>query len=385
LTTARLLILAIAALVALPVIAQDDADTPSDPPSPWGFQLYFDGGYGASSTEPENETWRNKSTTFKIDSLQLNLAMAQVRREPSARSRWGMEFGLQTGVDSEGLVTSAPPPADEPVSKADTLRYLYRANFSWLFSARRGIRVTAGLINSYIGYESYVAIDNPNYTRGYIADTVPFFLWGIETAYSPSDAVDLGFYVVTGWNYLTSPNSHPSFGLNVGWRISPRVQLKQNLYIGPDQAETGLEYWRVLSDTSVEWSTERFLLAAAIDLGTERQARLPGTPRADWMSGALWARWLLGEHWRIAVRPEFFHDDEGRATGAEQRLHAITATLQYEILPVRDNRLVATLEARADRSTGEGGGFYSGPFNDLVSGKNLVLVALLWSFDRGSR
>lgn len=293
-----------------------------------------------------------------------------------------MKFGLQTGVDTEGLVPSPPPPASEPVSNADTLRHLYRANFSYLFAAGSELRVTGGLINSYIGYESYLAIENPNYTRGYILDTVPYFLVGVETAYSPSDVVDLGFYVITGFDYLANPNDEPSFGFSFLWQATPRLSLHENLYYGPDQTDTSVEFWRFLSDTILEWKTKHFLLAAAFDFGTEKQAVPSGQPRADWWSGALWARWLIGEHWSIALRPEFFRDNYGLITGGEQLIRAFSATLKYEFLPARDNRLVATLEARADRSTGNGGGFYDGADNELVENQNLVLVGLLWSFHR---
>jgi len=373
------LLLVTCVLLAFPVTAED---APLETSSPWTFQLYFDGGYVASSTEPANGIWRSKGTTFELDSPQVNLAMGVASKTATQTSRWGMEFGLQTGVDTEGLVTSPPPPAEEPVSNADALRHLYRANFSYLFSAKHGIRVTGGLLNSYIGYESYLAIENINYTRGYLTDNVPYFLVGVKTTCSPSDAVDLGFYVVTGFNYLSNPNDDPAYGFRLAWQVSQRLSLQQNIYYGPDQADTSLEFWRFLSDTIVEWKTERFLLAAAIDFGTEKQAVDPGQPRADWLSGALWARWLIGERWSIGLRPEFFRDDHGLMTGGEQTLRAYTATLKYEVQPARHNRLVATLEIRTDRSTGDGGGFYEGPENELVGNQNLVLLGLLWSFDR---
>jgi hypothetical protein len=293
-----------------------------------------------------------------------------------------MKFGLQTGVDTEGLVPSSPPPANEPVSNADTLRHLYRANFSYLFAAGSGLRVTGGLINSYIGYESYLAIENPNYTRGYKIDNVPYFLIGVETAYSPSDTLDLGFYVITGFNYLANPNDDPSFGFSLSWQATSRLSLYENLYYGPDQADTSLEFWRFLSDTIVEWETDRLLLAAAFDFGTEKQAAPSGQPRADWWSGAVWARWLIGERWSVGLRPEFLRDDDGLMTAGEQLIRAFSATLKYEFHPAHHNRLVATLEVRSDRSTGDGGGFYDGPDNELVENQNLVLLGLLWSFHR---
>ncbi len=89
------------------VAASDEAAADA---SPWHYQLYVDAGYAPSNNQPANGTWRSKSTTYELDEPKLFLAMGNVRKEAIPVSRWGFEFGLQTGVDSEGLVT-APPPA----------------------------------------------------------------------------------------------------------------------------------------------------------------------------------------------------------------------------------------------------------------------------------
>ena len=58
---------------------------------------------------------------------------------------------------------------------------------SYLFGERGNLKITGGLINSYIGYESFLAIDNPNYSRAYLSDTVPYFLFGAEALWSISE------------------------------------------------------------------------------------------------------------------------------------------------------------------------------------------------------
>ena len=359
------------------IAAADDATADA---SPWHYQLYVDAGYAHGDNQPANGVWRSKSTTSKLDEPELFLAMGNVRKEASPESRWGFEFGLQSGVDTEGLVTAPPPQALEPFSTADTWRHFYRANLSYLFDAGRGLRLSGGLINSYIGYESFLAIDNPNYTRGYLLDTVPYFMIGLQADWDVSEAVDLSFFLTNGYNYMTSPNHAPSPGLQVRWSISPRVTFTQNLYYGPDQAETQIEFWRFLSDSIVEWKKERFLLAAAVDFGMEKQAALPGEPRDIWASGALWARWNLGRRWSLAFRPEFYWDRDGLITGARQFIHAYTGTAKYQFSP-RQHRLVGTLEVRYDRSNGSQGGYYEGPNDRLVPDQSLVLVGLLWSFE----
>lgn len=349
--------------------------------SPWNYQAYADAGYAASNRESPDDMWPGKSTTAVLNSPELFLAMGNVRKEASPGSRWGVEIGLQTGADSEGLVTLPPPPANEPVGNADTLRHLYRANASYLFGGDRGVRLTGGLINSYIGYESYLAIDNPNYTRGYILDNVPYFLVGLEAMFDVTDAVDLGFYLVTGFNYLTDPNDAVSTGFQAKWKISPRTTFTQNLYYGPDQAETSFEYWRFLTDTIIEWKKDRWLLAAAFDYGTERQAHLPGQPRATWSAGAIWARYAIDERMSIAFRPEFFRDDHGLITGAPRSLRAFTATFRYQLSP-RHQRLAGTIELRHDRSSGDEGGFSDGSTDIQRAEQTLVLFGIQWSFDR---
>ena len=349
--------------------------------SAWHLQAYLDAGFAWTGNDPANGTWRSKSTTFVLGEPELFLGMATAARVPDEESRWGFELGAQTGIDSEGLVTAPPPPAYEPFADADTWRHLYRANVSYLVDAGRGVRVTGGLINSYIGYESYLGIDNPNYTRGYLTDTVPYFLLGVEALWDVSDSVNLGFYLSSGYNFLTSPNGGVSPGFQLAWKVSPRTTFTQNLYYGPDQDETAVEFWRFFSDTIVEWDGGPFVLAGAFDFGSEKQARLPGQPRHRWMSGAVWVRWEPAERVSLGFRPELYWDPDGQITQARQLIQAYTGTVKFR-LSAKSNRLVGSLEARYDRSTGDDGGFFQGPDDTLVPGQSMLLFGLTWSFER---
>lgn len=364
-----------ALLALLPAAATPDAVA-----SDWTYQAYVDAGYAGSNRNPPDNKWRSKSTTAVLNQPELFLAMANVRKTPTRESRWGMELGLQTGEDTKDLVPAPPPPSKAPISNADEWRYLYRASLSWLFGDDEDVRLTGGLINSYIGYESYLAIDNPNYTRGYILDHVPYFLRGIELTWDAHEELDLSLYLVTGFEYLADPNNAASLGFQLKWQPGPRATFTQNLYYGPDQEDTDRQYWRFLSDSIIEWKSGSFLVAAALDLGSEKQAYLPGQPRHEWASGALWLQWRPSDRLSLALRPEFFRDDDGVITGAKQRLEAYTATLKYR-LRAGQQRLVGALELRHDRSSGEQGGFFDEPGNRLVPDQNLVLVSVLWSLD----
>jgi hypothetical protein len=373
-------------LLACPAPAAEVVETSAQSQSlalgDWTYGAYLDLGYAMDSNHPGNRNWRNKGTTFEVDEPKLNMAMAYAGKDTKPESRWGWEFGVQTGSDTDKLVPDPPPEANKPLSHADTYRHFYRANLSYLFPTGNGLKFTAGLINSYIGYESYHAIENPNYTRGYLLDNVPYFLVGFEALYPFSDTLNLALYTVSGWNYLANPNDCPSLGLQARWDASPSITFTQNLYYGPDQEETELEFWRVFSDSILEWKSDRFLLALALDVGMETQASSMGNPRDYWVSGALWAAWRMGKGWTLAVRPEFFYDPDGLITGSKQTLQAYTATLKYKLSPAPSQKLVFSAEYRYDRSTGSGGGFFRGSSNTLVPDQHLLIFALMWSFDK---
>jgi hypothetical protein len=103
------------------------------------------------------------------------------------------------------------------------------------------------------------------------------------------------------------------------------------------------------------------------------------------MGAALPLRWTIGEPWSVAVRPEFFWDRNGRQTGFEQTVKAVTTTLEYR-LPHKRTNTILRLEHRFDESTGAAGGFFkrgdiSPGMPGLTGSQHLLSLSLLWSFD----
>ncbi|MHC4339164.1 MAG: outer membrane beta-barrel protein [Planctomycetota bacterium] len=341
------------------------------------YRLYIDAGYAYSSNQPGNRLWRSKTTTFKVDRPVLNLAVANLWKEATPESRWGLEFGLQMGADTELGV-----PDDDPIWNAEALSYLHRASVSYLFPLGEGLEITGGLIPGYPGYESFLSMENPTYTRGYITDYVPYFLFGIRATYPVASSLDLSLFVVSGYDYLVDVNDSPSLGLQSSWSVSEQLTFTQNLYWGPDQEDTDVEFWRFFSDSILEYRSGPFVFALAFDIGTEKQADVLGNPRNDWMATAFWARWEIDEHWWFGCRPEIYYDPDGLLTGSQQRIRAVSVTLKHWFTPDEPHSLVLSLEYRYDRSTGPEGGFYSGSDNALVPDQHLIMIALTFSLTK---
>ena len=188
--------------------------------------------------------------------------------------------------------------------------------------------------------------------------------------------------MVTDYNYLGHVNSQPKYASQLSWKITPEFKLMENLFFGPEQAQTDLQYWRFFANTMLEWAKPDYSIAFVYDAGTEKSAQGPSHVHDLWMGSALFTRWNVSGPWSVAVRPEVYWDPNGTLTGSIQFIKAITTTLEYKLTESGfNNRL--RLEYRYDNSTGKQGGFYGtgGMEGPLVSGQSSIFFAFLVSFD----
>ena len=342
----------------------------------WG--AYLDLSYPANFNSGEPHSWRSKLTTNRLSQFSPNMGMIYFRRETSEASPFGLEIGAQGGYDTDGQV-----PATSQLAGADVLRYLSRANVSYRAPVGNGLLLTGGLMSSFIGYESFYARDNPNYTRSWIADYSPFFLIGAGAQYRISDGLDASLFIVSDFDYLAHHNNHPKYAGQISWRISPGWKLTQNVFAGPEQTDTAVRYWRFFSDSILQWTDDVHAIGLAYDVGTQQAASPVASVQNFWTGAALFTRWQIQGPWALAIRPELYWDPNGTLTGSIQFIRALTATVEYAI--VADGWTTQLrAEYRYDNSTGRQGGFFGAGGTDgpLVSGQSTVLLAVLISLDR---
>ena len=348
----------------------------------WHYGAYLDLSYIVNFNFPENHVWRSRTTSNQHNELAPNMGLVYVRKDATTESRWGGEFGLQAGNDSKDFAFLQ---GEQQVGGADTLRHFHRANLSYLSPVGKGLMITAGLFNSLIGYESLYAKDNANYTRSWLADNTPYMMFGMNANYPLSDNLTVAAFVVNSYSHLAHPNDLPSYGGKWAWKATSRLTLTQTLYWGPDQTKTSLEFWRLYGNHILEWKGDDVTIAVSYDIGTESIANQPGSPRTFVMGSFMVVKWHVAGPWSVALRPEFYWDRNGRWTGAEQFVKAITSTVEYRF-PYQWTNTMVRLEYRYDESTGTGGGFFRnseispGVFG-LTPSQHLIVVGLLWTFD----
>ena len=349
--------------------------------SQWQYGGFADLGYLLDFQHPANHLFRNRSTAFKVNELDLNMAGASVKKSASESSRWGMELAVHAGKDSEGFGFSPTAPN---VSGADWLRHFGLADVSYLAPVGKGLTVQAGLFNSFIGYDSLYAKDNFNYTRPWGADYTPYLMFGVNASYPFSKKITATALVLNGYWHLAHANNVPSFGGQLAYSATEHLTFKETILYGPHQSDTSLEFWRFFSDSISEWKTDHLTTAFEYQIGTER-VNVPGSPRALWMSAQIPVHRALGGPWSVTVRPEVAWDRGARWTGSQQTVKALTTTLEYRV-PYWKTNTIARLEYRFDDSRGKGGGFFrdgqvSPGVDALTPSQHLLVFGLIFSLD----
>src|SRR6188508_981792 len=298
-------------MMSIPVFAQDirpnseaeqrNGASPKDSPAPpweWHYGGFVDLRYSLNFNFPEDHQFRNRSTTPKVNELDVNMAGVYIRKDPTEASRWGTEWLVQGGEDSKtfGFATNVPH-----ASGADVWRHFGRANVSYLAAAGNGLTVQAGLFNSFIGYESLYAKDNGNYTRAWIADYSPYLMFGVNAQYQFNERWSGAFFIINDYFHLENSNSVPSYGSQVQYKPASAWTVKETMYYGPDQSNTDIEFWRFFSDSIVEWKGDEVTVGFDYQIGTQKNASAPGNPRDFYTGATIETRWHIAGPWAVSV------------------------------------------------------------------------------------
>jgi hypothetical protein len=358
-------------------------ETPAQPSKPkWHYGGFVDIGYLLDFSDPANQVFRSRGTTWHVDKVHVNMAGVYLRKKADDKSRWGLELIAQAGKDAEVFGFSATAPN---IGGFKVLRHLGPTNVSYLAPVGKGLTLQAGIFSSLIGYDSLYAKDNFEYTRPWGADFTPYLMMGANAGYPLSKKLTATVFVVNGYWHLAHANNVPSSGSQLSYAANSRVNVKQTVMLGPHQANTSFKYWRWLSDTIVERKTNRVTFAFEYIYSGETVAA-PGNPRALMMSAQLPIHWTINKRWSATVRPEVFWDRDGRWTLARQTVKAVTNTLEYRV-PFKSANAIFRLEDRFDDSRGPDGGFFRGAevrpgVVALRPTQNLLIFATIFTFDR---
>jgi len=330
---------------AAPLRAQE-APAPESPeatstPEPPRLDVsgFVDAYYAYNSNQPADHAnfFPGVGTTGKRDNeLGINLAQADFVLTPKPVGfKLSIGFGNATEVVHAAEVRST-------ATSSDVWRHVVQASAQWQTQVGRGLLLEVGVFSSHIGMEAFQTQLNWNYTRSWLGELSPYYQTGLRLAYPLSDRWSAQLHLLNGWQMIGDVNRGKSVGAQLAY-VADRFSISFNGIAGPELADNDDDV-RMLGDVVTTWKATKSL---GLSADVAREGRPDGSD-ASWAGVGLYGRFTPPDSkTAIAVRAEYYDDEDGAISGIAQTLEEITATLEHR--PVA--RLVLKLEGRYDKSS----------------------------------
>jgi len=362
------------------------ASAPAAAPAPTGLagllgpvtlSGFVDTYYGYNPNHPS--TRQNGLRNFDVNTNQFGLNMLELVADKSVdtTNRLGyhvaLGFGQAMNMVNAGEVGPGAVPGTS-ISNFD--QYLKEGYLEYMAPIGKGLQINVGKFVTWNGAEVIETKDNWNYSRGLLFSwAIPYFHFGASVKYAFSSKFAVTGYVVNGWNNSIDNNTGKTVGVSLAWTPNTKFSLIENYTGGPEQSNDNKD-WRHLSDTVITYNpTAKLSLMANYDCGHEDIgiAQERSFTVAKWSGLAGYVKYAPNDKWAVAVRGEYFDDNQGWSTGTAQELSEFTATLQRTIA----KSIISRLEFRRDMS--DAAVFQKGAAS-FIKTQNTVTLGLVYAF-----
>lgn len=344
--------------------------------------FYIDTAYSYNFNDPDSDT--NTLRTFDVDDNELNLHLLEIAFERTPTMEGGLadlvgfRVDLDFGEDAEIFAASGLGDSDDEFD-------LQQAYINVLVPVGTGLNVYVGKFVTLAGAEVIESKDNFNYSRSILFGfAIPFTHTGVRARYATGPFTFI-LGLNNGWDVVDDPNDGKTIESQVAFS-SGIFSLYVNGYFGPEGEDDG--DWRELIDIIASVTPlENLILLANLDFAWEQDADfdLDGDGISDteenvnWWGIAGYIVYDLNEIIRLALRGEYFVDDDGSRTGTEQDLFEITPTVSIKPFAGKQglDNLVLRFEYRFDHSDEDVFEDDDGDFKDT---QHTVATELLYYF-----
>ncbi|MCC5922526.1 MAG: porin [Crocinitomicaceae bacterium] len=229
----------------------------------------------------------------------LNLGFVKLGLE---HSKYRANLALQTGTYAN----------DNYAAEPGLLKNIFEANIGISVNKENNLWLDAGVFASHIGFESAISINNWTITRSILAENSPYFLTGAKLTYNPNEKWEIAGLIVNGWQRIQrlQGNSLPSFGTQINFSPSEKVEFNWSTFNGTDDPDT-IRRMRYFNNFYVQFQlTEKFGLITGFDFGA--QQRVKGSSTYDlWFSPVIIGQYAINKTWKTAIRAEYYQDETG--------------------------------------------------------------------------
>lgn len=231
--------------------------------------------------------------------INLNLGLIKVGIN---HDKYRAALALQTGTYVN----------DNYAAEPEALKLINEASVGVSLNEKNNLWLDAGIMGSYIGFESAISTDNPTLTRSLGAASSPFFITGAKLTYSPNYEWDVAIVVTNGWQRIerVSGNSMLSGGTQVNYHPSEKFQFNWSTFIGTDDPDS-TRRMRYFNDFyGIVELSEKINLTAGFDFGYQQKSK-DSSEYDSWFTPVVILQYAINDDWGTAIRGEYFGDKAG--------------------------------------------------------------------------
>jgi hypothetical protein len=228
------------------------------------------------------------------------------------------------------------------------LKNVFEANVGFKLSQRKNFWLDIGILPSHIGFESAVSKDCRTVSRSLVAENSPYYESGAKLTYTTDNGKWLfSGMALNGWQRIqrVAGNSLMSWGTQIQFKPSDKVLLNYSTFLGTDKPDSA-RLWRYFHNLyGILQLSDRVEVTLGFDLGQE-QVTKGNSKMNTWYAPVAILRYTPATQWVIAVRGEYYNDEDGViiSTGTPNGFKTTGLSANADYLPVKN--IALRLEGR---------------------------------------
>ncbi len=268
--------------------------------------------YSYNSNRPANrtpaggggETSRLRSFDLEDNSITVDNFELVLSKPSTEESRAGFTMITNYGEIAQRIVFYKNQNSGRVDDDDFTLSTAY---VSYLADLGSGLDIKVGRFPTWIGYEVWESVDNPNWSRSLLYQNLdPFTHTGASAGYNVTDKVKFTGYLVNGWDSFEENNNEKTYGFQMAY-----TEEKYSLYVNGIQgnekddlntAGDGHHDTRNLLDIVLDLNpTDKLHANINYNVGSEQN-------KGHWMGIAGIVDYDFTDAFNLALRGEYVND-----------------------------------------------------------------------------
>jgi hypothetical protein len=196
---------------------------------PVTWSLYVDTYYAWQFNHPQDHTIFPTTTAPRHDEISLNLAHVGI-------DVTGLDGPIGRLYIQYGSTVETVAGQDTTTSRGffltnRLLQNIEQAAAGWHAHWLHGVNAELGIFPSYVGLESYLPEENWSYTHAFLADSTPYYFFGLRGQIFPSARLKIELWAVNGWQTFGEWHEGRAGGYLWNWRPTGALSLVNSIPI----------------------------------------------------------------------------------------------------------------------------------------------------------